>query len=306
MADTLDGLSGKAFDDLYASEIEPELKRREAARQQAIQALALFLLAGVLAVVIESFVAHSLTNGELNYAPPGFVLITLFGAAFIGYLPIQKVSRGAKADIITSLCKPLGLTYQAKDFIPTDFRKFLDLRLLPRPDSWTFVDHFAGDRRGRPFELYEATLIQGSGKNRRTAFHGQLLRIAFPRPFDGVTVVLRDGGLLSRFECPPEMARVALEDPKFEEIFEAYGTDQVESRVILTPAVMQELLSLETAFAGERLRFAFVDGDVLIAMEGHTRFEIGNMFTTLVDRRRVETVARDLAAVYRLIDSLEG
>jgi Protein of unknown function (DUF3137) len=304
MAATLDSLGGRAFDDLYRSEIEPELKRREVERQQAIQALALFLLAGVLAVAVESFIAHALSGGELTFAPPGFVLITLGGAGYIGYLPLRKVARGAKADIIGALCKPIGLAYQASHFEPAGIARLIDLRLLAKPETTSVEDHFEGERAGWAFELYEATLTRGSGRSRRTVFRGQILSAAFPHPFEGITVVLRDAGPLSRFECPPTLDRIALEDPKFEGVFEVFGSDQVAARAILTPTLMQAILELEAAFAGERLRFAFMGGEVHIAMEGHNRFEIGALYTTLVDRRRVEAVARDIAAVFQLVDSL--
>jgi len=40
------------------------------------------------------------------------------------------------------------------------------------------------------------------------------------------------------------MKRVGLVDPVFEKIFEAYGTDQVEARYLLTPTFMQRLVRL--------------------------------------------------------------
>ena len=49
---------------------------------------------------------------------------------------------------------------------------------------------------------------------------------------------------------PPGLRKVGLEDPHFEKIFEVFGDDQVEARAILTPVFMEELVALETAYAG--------------------------------------------------------
>jgi hypothetical protein len=95
---------------------------------------------------------------------------------------------------------------------------------------------------------------------------------------------------------------VGLEDPAFNKAFAVFGSDQVEAREILTPVFMQRIVDLEHAYSGHHLRYAFSGADLLIAVEGPSRFEIGNMFSSLVDRRRVEGIARDLEQVFKLID----
>jgi hypothetical protein len=306
MTDSLEVLAGKAFDDLYLGDIEPELRRLEAKRQQALQALALFLVAGVLMMVVEGLLTRSIGQGKTSFPPVGFVVITLLIAGYAGYRPLKNVEKAVRANIITALCRPLGVTYQENRVEAPAFQRFVDLRLLPRSDSRTFEDRFAGRRADRAFAFCEATLIQGSGRRLHTAFKGLLFQVAFSRPFDGVTVVLRDSGLLNRFECPPDLTRVALDDPQFEQAFEVFGSDQFESRALLTPVFIRQLLVLERAFAGDGLRCAFVDGDVLIALEGHDRFEVGGVLTSLVERRRVVDVARGLSSVFKLIDSFTG
>ena len=67
---------------------------------------------------------------------------------------------------------------------------------------------------------------------------------------------------------------------------------------------MEHLLALETAYNGKRLRCGFQDGDLLLAVQGGDRFELGSMFTPLDDPVRVRTVVNDIAQVLRLIDSM--
>jgi hypothetical protein len=55
---------------------------------------------------------------------------------------------------------------------------------------------------------------------------------------------------------------------------------------------------------GGRLRCAFQEGDLLIAVESKDRYEIGGMNETLVDPARARSIIGDLVAVLRLMDAV--
>jgi hypothetical protein len=291
-----DLLEGAGFDRLYGAQIEPELTRLEANRRKALGVFLLIWAVGLVPVALEAF-------GHLDVR---FILPTLILIGIIAYAPLARVRDASKQAVIATLCAPLGVAYAEKTFDPPGLDDFLHLNLLPRPEDKSFEDHFTGARGDFTFALCEATLSQGSGKSRHTVFHGQIFRIGTPRRLLGTTVVLRDSGWLDRFERPTGLKKVGLEDPVFERIFEVFGSDQVEARVILTPTFMQQLVDLETAYAGQHIRCGFVGADLLIAVEGQDRFEIGSMFSTLVSRARVEGIAKDLEAVFRMIDGFRG
>ena len=69
---------------------------------------------------------------------------------------------------------------------------------------------------------------------------------------------------------------------------------------------MQQLVDLETAYAAGHIRCAFSQTELLIALEGPNRFEIGGMFSSLVDRSRVEGIARNIEQVFKMIDEFAG
>ena len=286
-------LSGASFDALYNEQIEPQLRLLEADRQKAMR-ISLLIWAGfAVLLVIEGL------------ALPDFRLLGFSAIAgfIIGYIPLHSVGQKAKQKVISTLCAPLGVTYDIKPPEPAIFQRLLDLKLLPRPEDKSFEDMFQGRRGASDFMLCEATLTQGSGKNRHTVFQGQIFKIAFPRKFLGTTVVLRDSGWLNRFECPKGLEKVGLEDPHFEKIWEVFGDDQIEARAILTPTFMEQLVALETAYSGKHIRCGFCEGELMIAVEGQDRFEVGNMFTTLDSKTRAIGLAGDISAVFRLIDA---
>ena len=53
-----------------------------------------------------------------------------------------------------------------------------------------------------------------------------------------------------------------------------------------------------------KLRCAFEEGALLIAIEGKNRFEIGSMFRTLNDPSRAKTVVGDLTEIVRIVDAV--
>ena len=94
-----------------------------------------------------------------------------------------------------------------------------------------------------------------------------------------------------------------LESNVFEQAFQVYSNDQVEARFLLTPDLMQRLINLEKVFHGSKLRCAFQDGELLIALEGGDLFEPGSLFTPLDNPERVRELLDDFAAIFNLIDS---
>jgi hypothetical protein len=302
-AETSDPLVGAGFETIYQQQVEPQLQRLEAERRKAMRLAWLIWLGGGAVLLVECLLTGMVTSGRHWWPPEILFWLTLGVAGAGGYVPLAVVAADAKTKVIKTLCAPLGVQFQMKGFEAPSFDRLTGLNLLPKPDDKTFEDFFWGSRGQSDFALYEATLTRGSGKNRRTVFRGQIFRVEFPRKFLGTTVVLRDSGWLNAFECPKGLEKVGLEDPRFEKIFQVFGDDQVEARAILTPTFMEHLVALEQAYAGEHIRCGFEEGHLLIAVETPDHFEIGGMFSTLVDKGRVERIASDIRAVFNLIDA---
>ena len=129
------------------------------------------------------------------------------------------------------------------------------------------------------------------------------MQIDYPREFMGRTVVLRDAGIFNR-KKKKGMKRVGLVDPVFEKIFEAYSTDQVESRYLLTPTFMQRLVDLETSVSGKKIRFGFLEGKLFIAIEAPNQFEAGSMFKPLTDTDRTEKILHEISAIFNVVDGI--
>jgi Protein of unknown function (DUF3137) len=298
-----DPLEGEGFDALFEAKIKPGLVALEAERQRAVRLFFIVLGAGVAAILVEMFFAIRGTGDLFGYA--GLNLFTLVGAGCLAYLPLGRVGRKARICVLAALCEPLGITYSPTGGDGPAFPSFVALKLLPHFSEKSFQDFFSGRRGVVDFALCEASLHQGSGKERHEVFRGQLLRLVTPRRLASQTVVLRNTGWPKQFECPAGLRPVGLEDPVFNQAFAVFGSDQVEAREILTPTFMQHLNDLEAAYAGAHIRCAFDETQLLIALEGQNRFLIGGLFSSLVEKSRVEALARSLEQVFKLIDEFK-
>lgn len=299
-----DPLEGASFDALYAAKIEPELVKREAERKGAMKTFLVALMAGLVLVFLEYKLFLSSSAGPHNPGPT-LIIFTMIAAGVIGYLPLAGVAKRAKVSVLEALCGSIGISYRADGTDPASFPTYRSLHLLPGYNDKAFQDFFTGRRGQVDFELCGCCLHEGSGKQRHVVFQGQLFRLATPRRVASTTVVLRNAGWMNRFECPSGLQPVGLEDPNFNKAFCVFGSDQVEAREILTPTFMQRLNDLEATYHGQHIRCAFSETELLIALEAPNRFEIGNMFSSLVERSRVETIARNLEQVFKLIDEFQ-
>lgn len=298
----------KGFSAFYTAEILPALEVQETARLAVVdkikQTVPLIcgatLIAMAIAIYLRApFLAYAIISG-------GGVII---GTATASHM-MRDIRSNTKQNIVGGVCRFLGWSFTEKIEEPANFEYFTYLDLITTNYTRaSFEDLIAGEAHGAGFQFYEAHLEkrEGSGKNRKwvTKFRGQVLALSFDQEFLGKTIVLRDNGMFNRKQRA-DMKRVGLVDPVFEKIFEAYGTDQVEARYLLTPTFMQRLVDLEYSVDGKNIRFGFVGGQLLIAIETENRYEPGSMFKPLIETARTQKTLDEIGAIYDVIDGVKA
>lgn len=294
----------------YVTRMLPNLRERETARQHAADQAIKGRYGGIGVAVVA--VLLGLLTGNLVILSVIGVLAGLLIFYAMGR-ELSKIGREISSQMVTPIAQLFGLHYTEECGDQPLVQDMHALKLLPRWDRASFEDRLEGKRNGVDFEFFEAHLerkhrrTDSKGRTRTewvTVFDGQCLRINFHKTFYGTTLVLRDGGIFNKLGGLSGTKRVRLEDPVFEKAFEVYSTDQVESRFLLTPDVMQKLVELETDFRGGKLRCGFSQGQLLIAVEGADLFEPVSMFTSLLSPERIRRLIDDFSAVFRLADSL--
>jgi hypothetical protein len=307
-AQTLDlaNLDDTGFDKLYREGIEPLLAARESERIAGVSKFWWRAIPGSILVVVLVIIFISI--GLFDVAIIGGIALAVGVGAF-AYWPLSSLNEQVKAGMLTTISEKIGCTYSANGFAPIAIDRVRTLGLIPGCDRSSFEDWFNGQRFKCGFDLYEAHLEQKhqtkNGTRWVTVFRGYLLRVSFPKSFLGTTVVRRDRGLFNFLDhFGSKLQRVGLVDSKFEREFEVYGSDQVEARELVHPVFMERLLALESKFDGKRIRCAFEEGDLLLAVEGRNRFEAGSMFSPLANPARVRAIVNDIGEILRLIDSM--
>ncbi len=297
------------FPRVFQEELQPALRAQESERLIAARnALRWSWLGGAVAIL-------GALLGILVFRVPQLAIV----AGVIGFAvhgagrgPLNQIGKRAKSLIVNPVAARFNMVFTPDPGSQSSIVDLHEARLLPDWDRSNFEDRLDGARNGVDFQFFEARLEQrrrttdSRGRTRTrwvTVFAGQCLRFQFHKTFQGRTLVLRDAGLFNILGRGRGMEQVKLESNTFEQAFQVYSNDQVEARFLLTPDLMQRLIDLEKVFHGGKLRCAFQNGELLIALEGGDLFEPGSMFTPLDNPDRVRELLDDFAAIFNLIDS---
>ncbi len=246
-------------------------------------------------------------SGELAIAIP---LLYVVGVIFGASIPLRRLHGEVKAHLLGRVCSYMGLSYseQPKNF---PFDAFKGAGLLPSYNTRKLEDHVRGIHDTVKFELAECVLKRRQRTGKTTTYvevyHGILVSLTFAKNFNGKLLVSRDAGTVGNFFGGlGKEQRIRLEDPRFEKMFEVYGTDQVEARYLLTPTFMERIVALSDHFGKKSVELAFVDNRLLVSIRVSTdQFEGGGLFTRMTDTARIESLVKELCAVYDVVDTLQ-
>ena len=301
------------FADIYDRELQPVLQEKEQERKAAVANARNYGVIGVVVGVVAAAGLIFLIKSPFAAIPGGIIG---FGALAYGYSGIRTITQQVKTLIIDLITSRFGLIYSEKAELSAEAN--LDqqrtVKVVPDWDRKTLSDEIAGERDGVAFEFFEAhledkrTTRDSTGRSSTTwvtVFRGQCWVIDSPKTFHGTTRVSRDSGVFNSLGAiSSDISRAKLESPEFEKAFEVYTTDQVESRYLLTPDVMQAFLDLEAKFKGSKFRATFHGNKIYAALEGGELFETGSAFSSVDDPQRVGDLLEDIAVVFHLVDVL--
>ncbi len=226
----------------------------------------------------------------------------------------RPVINAIKQEMNSRIAEAMGCAFSHAASPGTEFSLARTFEMLPSFDREAYEDQWQGEISGRPFNLYEAHLQEwrGSGKNRRleTVFRGVLLTVGFARDFHGSTLIEREGNHLTLFGLRDsitiegaKLERVKMVDPRFEDDFTIWSTDQVEARYLVHPAYVERLISIEQGFSGQKIRGLFHGGHLVIALEARDQFESGSLDADS-DRWRMRQTIAQFAALANLASAL--
>lgn len=298
------------FEAHYASDIEPWIMKQENRRKLFLKLAGLAIVVTIVLVAGLQLLYWGAIGDAFHIAAILFVVPAVMGAAVCwGIVWLFRFS--IKQYLVPKVCQFAGLTFDAR---PTSFpfNLFDEADFLPNHDRKVWEDGITGSHGDVNFRLVETKLqtrnssSSSSGENWRTKWRGMFFLLEFPKPFQGRTIVTRERSAMGKLFAGQPADPVRLEDPRFEKLFEAYSTDQVEARYLLTPTFMERVVALAAMVGRDSPEFMFVDNRLGIAVRSRkNRFEGGSILTPMQDRKRVDDLVLELSLIFHMIDTLQ-
>ncbi len=294
------------FRSFYQTNLQTKLTELETTRAALARKIKLYGLSG-LGVGI-AFMAFKISAWPLILAGVGI---------FFFYQHHAKHFRASyKTQIIASLAQAQGLQYNHQACISrSDYDR--SKIFSTRPDRYWGDDYLTGTvgKTGIRFsELHTQYKSGGKNKSYHTIFRGIFFIADFNKHFVGETFVLPDvsenvfgsglGGFFQKLNIMrPQL--VKLEDVEFEKAFAIYGTNQVEARYILSPALMQRILKLKQKF-NTNVALSFIGSHVYIAITiNKNLFEAPWLFTPMDNYKQLEEYYNDIAMCVEIVELLD-
>ncbi len=306
--------------EFYENELMETLQKFEARRKgilknSLIAACVIFGIAIIAGLIV---VGQGGSPGFLVGIGIVAVIITLvFCGIFTG-----SYSQNYKVDIVGKIVKFISpeLNYEPGNYILK--QHYLESRLYEhRPDKYKGEDYVSGMvgktsiKFSELHSQYKTTTTDSKGRRTthwHTIFKGVFFIADFNKHFNGSTIVMPDhsggGGFLSgigqffqKFSSKGQL--VKLEDPEFEKYFVVYGSDQVEARYILTPALMQRITEFRKR-TGREIRISFIHSNVNIAINYNRDMFEPKMFTSVLEFAPIEEYYRDLTTLIGIVEDL--
>jgi hypothetical protein len=273
--------------------------------QKRASALRHFWLVLVVGLVLSGAATWWAINA--GYLITGVIGASILVMATMGLAmwPLGRVSRDLKLPFLEGLAEEGGITYAAHGFEPPVYAEAKDVLFGSWLTTQVFTDLFQGtDADGRRFAIYEASLSRQAGKSQEIVFSGQIYALQRRSRAAGRIVVVPDRGIFNFWKPERGLERVSFQnDPEFEKKFEVYATEPSAAQMRLGSEARRKFL--EWRQSGRVLAYLGPE-DVLVAIPGKNRFEVGSLFRSRPAQERVRTMFDEVRASMATLGSIKA
>ncbi len=304
------------FREFYEKELLPDLEifdlQRKKSNRNVITILSITatLIAGEVLLIPTASESLKVIIPIIT-AVTGIILTGIFSKNFRREYKSKIISR------ITNFVEE-GLVYSPEGSVTqAEFEK--SKIFLVTCDRFRGEDHFKGKLGKTDIEFSEIHAEErhttGTGSDSReeyiTIFRGLFIIADFNKHFRTHTVVLPDTAerMFGKFGqtlqsiSPGRGELIRLEDPEFEKEFCVYGDDQVEARYILTPSLMERIISFKRKW-NTRVYLSFLDSKVYIAISMNKNLFEPRLFKPVADYSFMEDNLRFLTLLSEVVTDL--
>ena len=293
----------REFQDKFQNELSPFLRKYEERRKKLLSTNKIMYFVAVAVAVLLWFVGGPII---------GFIIYV------VANHKRKEFETEIKKRVMPVICSCLGdikwqnaVDYYREMFEEKiwtgavgDYMHVSETGLLGYFSLVKYDDMFSGNFKNVDFQIVESHYVVQSSKRTRTVFKGIIVKVDMNKNFTGNTVV-RANNAYAKQDIPKGLKRTILEDVQFEKQYYVYTNDEVEARYLLTPAFMERLNNVKTAFNGKVL-CAFYRNALYIGIE-HSKdaFALCDLNRPMDDAYQYYKLYDEISSIYKMIDHLK-
>lgn len=309
--------SPEEFKAFYDRELLPTLQQLDRDRKQLIFGSFKWIGLGLIPFVLSLIISAGQGSIFMLFAGLGIAAVIYY---IKNYKKVGEIKSRFKQEVIAKMIQSIGpsLSYSPTGMISSsDYHKSkLYLDSINRYKGDDLVTGMIDKTAIRFSELLTQmeTKRTNNGKTETqvtTVFRGLFFVADFNKHFVGETVVLPDtaeslfgslGTMLQKWNAMrPQL--IKLEDVEFEKAFAVYGTDQVEARYILSPALMQRILQFKQK-SKSKIALSFIGSEVFVAVPLNDNLFEAPFFSSMVNFGMIEKFNRYLVLFIGIVEDL--
>lgn len=304
---------------LYDNDLKDKLASLEAMRKKVRNKTIIMGL--LLVVTIASFLLQDNQGFEFLLFVGIAGVIGIIVAAVIFNKDKGVYRREFKEKVVRAIVNMInsGWQYNPDGFISPD--EYYSSKLFTkRHDRYKGDDLVTGAIEKTDFRVselhteYKTETTDSKGRKKtswHTIFKGLFVHLDFNKEIKGETLVLPDtaeklfGSFGKKLQSWGSGSRelVKMENVEFEKLFVVYGTDQIEARYILTPAMMQAMIRIVEVY-GKKVYFSFIGSRVYFAIMIRRDLFEPRIFSSGVRFEDVERMNRNFGIIQTLIHEM--
>ena len=288
------------FTQVYHKEVAPKLERFDAERKNKMLICSILWIIAIVLIVRIVLYSYQISDSDILV----FAVVTLIIFVMITSLISKIFENKLKESVMPIVMKAFG------DFVWTtasviDKYTLRETRLFGRFEDKNDDDSFYGTYHGLHININETRLTSRDAERRKhtsVEFDGVIVQIDFNKTFKGHTII-RQREFLGTKKIYDE---IKLEDPEFSKMYFVDGSDQIESRYILTTSFMERFKNVKKAFGTSGIKASFKDNKILIAIStGKDLFKLGDLKRPVNDTKQVNDLLNEFLSILAIVDELK-
>ena len=288
--------------DIEQYEIERQLAYRQVQWRVPVFLGGLAVLVLVLAYAFNSFASP---YEQWLSTPHVFLYIGAFVAAIWAYYmamrPATELRQSFRDRLLPIIFAFVEDLRYRNGWTPDSFDR-LPRQAVGSFNRQTFDDVLVGKYEGFPFELYEVTLAQKSGKSESTVFKGVIAAFETGTSFPGLLVAAKRAGSVTRFFRDlfgsGDLEEITSGAPDLDEAYEFRTDNAASAQPFVAGKLAQVLRWLNETWPGEPARVAWKgrDGFLLLPLTRNF-FELPGISQPIDYKAHVEPLVADMVSL---------